>query len=55
MTPVLTITDLIKTFSQPGGGSLTVLDVPALQVAAGEQLALIGQSATENACFSKYC
>lgn len=44
MTPLLTITDLIKTFSQPGGGSLTVLDIPSLHVAAGEQVALIGQS-----------
>jgi putative ABC transport system ATP-binding protein len=40
----LAITDLIKTFSQPGGGSLTVLDVPAFNIAAGEQVSLIGQS-----------
>lgn len=44
MTPILTITDLIKTFSQPGGGSLTVLDIPSMQVNVGEQVALIGQS-----------
>ncbi|QDT08322.1 ABC transporter ATP-binding protein [Planctomycetes bacterium K23_9] len=40
----LAITDLIKTFAQPGGGSLTVLDVPTFNIAAGEQVALIGQS-----------
>ncbi len=44
MSEILTITDLIKTFSQPGGGSLTVLDIPSLQVAVGEQVALIGKS-----------
>ena len=41
---VLTISDLIKTFPQPGGGSLLVLDLPKLQIEAGEQVALIGQS-----------
>lgn len=41
---VLKITDLIKTFDQPGGGKLTVLDVPELTIEAGEQLALIGES-----------
>ncbi len=40
----LAISSLIKTFAQPGGGSLTVLDVPAFNIAAGEQVALIGQS-----------
>jgi ABC-type lipoprotein export system ATPase subunit len=44
MTPILKITDLIKTFSQPGGGPLTVLDIPSLEVAVGEQVALSGQS-----------
>nr|WP_236649548.1 ABC transporter ATP-binding protein [Rhodopirellula sp. SM50] len=41
---VLKITDVIKTFDQPGGGKLTVLDIPELTIRAGEQLALIGQS-----------
>ncbi|MGB7345914.1 MAG: ABC transporter ATP-binding protein [Pirellulaceae bacterium] len=40
----LAITDLVKTFDQPGGGALTVLDVPSFNIAAGEQVALIGQS-----------
>ncbi|QDV47913.1 Lipoprotein-releasing system ATP-binding protein LolD [Stieleria neptunia] len=41
---VLKITDVIKTFDQPGGGKLTVLDIPDLTIRAGEQMALIGQS-----------
>ena len=44
MTEILAITDLVKTFSQPGGGSLTVLDIQSLEVAVGEQVALIGKS-----------
>ena len=40
----LAIRDLIKTFDQPGGGKLTVLDVPQFDIQAGEQVALIGQS-----------
>nr|WP_231744482.1 ABC transporter ATP-binding protein [Stieleria neptunia] len=41
---MLKITDVIKTFDQPGGGKLTVLDIPDLTIRAGEQMALIGQS-----------
>lgn len=41
---LLKINDLIKTFSQPGGGKLTVLDVPEFSIAAGEQVSLIGTS-----------
>ena len=44
MTPMLQITDLVKSFPQPEGGILTVLDVPKLEIEAGEQVALIGQS-----------
>lgn len=44
MTAILQIKDLVKSFAQPGGGSLTVLDLPELQIDAGEQVALIGQS-----------
>ncbi|TWT79771.1 Lipoprotein-releasing system ATP-binding protein LolD [Planctomycetes bacterium CA13] len=40
----LEITDLVKTFDQPGGGRLTVLDVSSFQISAGEQVALIGES-----------
>ncbi|WP_442509597.1 ABC transporter ATP-binding protein [Novipirellula sp. SH528] len=40
----LRISDLTKTFDQPGGGRLTVLDVPQFEIAAGEQVALIGES-----------
>jgi putative ABC transport system ATP-binding protein len=44
MTAMLQVTDLVKSFPQPGGGQLTVLDVQDFQIAAGEQVALIGQS-----------
>ena len=44
MTSILQVTDLVKKFDQPGGGSLTVLDIPKLEIAPGEQVALIGQS-----------
>lgn len=43
-TGVLRITDVVKTFNQPGGGKLTVLDIEQLSMDPGEQLALIGQS-----------
>jgi ABC-type lipoprotein export system ATPase subunit len=44
MIPMLQMTDLVKTFDQPGGGSLTVLDIASFEVGKGEQVALIGQS-----------
>ena len=44
MTAILHVTDLVKRFHQPGGGQLTVLDVPLFQMNKGEQVALIGQS-----------
>lgn len=44
MTPMLQISDLIKSFHQPGGGSLRVLDVANFVIAPSEQVALIGQS-----------
>lgn len=40
----LEIADLVKTFDQPGGGKLTVLEIESFQIAAGEQVAMIGQS-----------
>lgn len=44
MTPILQVTELVKSFAQPGGGSLTVLDIESFQISKGEQVALIGQS-----------
>jgi putative ABC transport system ATP-binding protein len=44
MTTILQMTDVIKSFDQPGGGTLTVLDVPSFEIAKGEQVSLIGQS-----------
>lgn len=42
---MLQIQNLTKTFADPAGGApLTILDVPEFAVAAGEQVALIGQS-----------
>ena len=41
---MLEINSLIKTFPQPGGGRLTVLDVPTLSLKKAEQVALVGQS-----------
>ena len=41
---MLTLSNLIKTFPQPGGGRLTVLDIPYLHLDAGEQVALVGRS-----------
>jgi putative ABC transport system ATP-binding protein len=40
----LAIEDLVKTFDQPGGGKLTVLDIPRFEMCDSEQVALIGQS-----------
>jgi len=44
MKVMLQITNLVKSFPQPEGGSIKVLDVPNLQVNEGEHVALIGQS-----------
>ena len=41
---MLEIHDLKKSFDQPGGGRLPILDIPSLVVGAGEQVVLIGQS-----------
>lgn len=41
---MLQINDLVKTFPQPEGGSLAVLDLSEFHVDAGEQVALIGKS-----------
>ncbi len=41
---MLSIVDLIKKFQQPGGGELTVLNVPRFEMARAEQVALSGES-----------
>jgi len=41
---VLEIQELKKSFDQPGGGRLNILDVAALRLDAGEQVVLIGES-----------
>ena len=44
MTQLLDIKRLKKSFTQPEGGNLLILDIPEFQIAKGEQVALIGQS-----------
>lgn len=41
---MLFLKDLVKTFTQPDGSVLPVLDIPEFRVAAGEQMALVGRS-----------
>lgn len=41
---MLEIRELKKSFEQPGGGRLPILDIESLSVSAGEQFVLIGQS-----------
>lgn len=41
---MLHLTDIKKSFSQPDGSELPILDIPAFSVAAGEQMVLVGQS-----------
>ncbi len=44
MTNLLSVTDIVKTYPQPGGGKLTVLDVDRFEIGDSEQVALIGTS-----------
>lgn len=44
MTTLVSIKDLRKSFAEPEGGKLLVLDIPDFQIARGEQVAMIGQS-----------
>ncbi len=41
---MLRLENVLKTFPQPGGGRLTVLDIPSLILEEAEQVALIGRS-----------
>ncbi len=41
---MLQLRNVIKSYAQPGGGRLTVLDIPAYELAAGEQAVLVGKS-----------
>ena len=41
---MLTLANVKKSFVEPGGGQLPILDVPRFEVAAGEQMVLIGRS-----------
>jgi putative ABC transport system ATP-binding protein len=41
---MLQLASVTKSFSEPGGGRLAILDIARLELAAGEQMALIGRS-----------
>ncbi|MBN1908776.1 MAG: ABC transporter ATP-binding protein [Pirellulales bacterium] len=41
---MLQIRDLKKSFTEPDGGDLPILDIEAFDLAAGEQMALVGRS-----------
>src|SRR5215475_7738630 len=41
---MLKLENVKKSFVEPGGGRLPILDVPRFEVAAGEQIVLIGRS-----------
>lgn len=41
---MLVLRDVKKSFVEPGGTRLPILDIPELQLAAGEQVALVGRS-----------
>lgn len=41
---MLLLTDVKKSFVEPGGGRLPILDVPRFEAGEGEQLALVGES-----------
>jgi putative ABC transport system ATP-binding protein len=41
---MLALRDVVKSFADPGGGRLQVLDVPHFTVAAAEQVVLVGES-----------
>jgi len=41
---MLKLTDIKKTYKQPDGTSVPILDVPSFEMSAGEQVALIGPS-----------
>jgi len=43
-TPMLHLTDVKKSFSQPDGSELPILDIPEFHVAAAEQMVLVGRS-----------
>ena len=48
---MLTVTNLRKSFVSPEGGLVPIIDVPAFALAAGEQLALRGESGTGKTTF----
>ncbi len=41
---MLHLTNVCKTYVEPGGGSLPILDIPEFKLDAGEQMVLVGRS-----------
>ena len=41
---MLQLKNVTKSFAEPGGGRMTILDIAHLELAAGEQMALVGRS-----------
>src|SRR5580704_8032494 len=41
---MLELKNVKKSFAEPGGGRLPILDIPALKVEVGEQVVLVGRS-----------
>ena len=41
---MLTLEDVRKSYNEPGGGTIPVLDVPRFELGAGEQVVLLGRS-----------
>lgn len=44
MSVILQIKNLVKSFPEPDGGVVKILDIPSFSIDKGEQVALIGQS-----------
>ncbi len=42
--PLLLLKDVYKSFIEPGGGELPILDIPEFRVEAGEQVVIVGES-----------
>ena len=51
MPPMLAVADLTKSFRSPEGETVVIVDIPAWSVAAGEQVALRGESGSGKTTF----
>ena len=51
MSSLLKINDLKKSYKSPGGGTSQVIDIPSFELAAAEEVALIGRSGSGKSTF----